>query len=189
MADLSRALELDPSRALDWAGRAAGRLELGDWDGATRDAEEASRLDPRLAAPWRIRGAVLVSRRRWDQALAHLTRALELDSRAAAAHHYRGVALRMLGRRVEAEQDFRAALAIEPGLELGWWSALRAGNSMRRFDTAVAALDELEKTFGYTLGPEAFEKDPSMADLLLSSEYETWLDSREQNEAADDESD
>ena len=43
----------------------------------------------------------------------------------------------------------------------------------------MEALDALEKTFGYTLGPEAFEKDPSMADLLLSSEYEKWLDSRE----------
>ena len=51
---------------------------------------------------------------------------------------------------------------------------------MRQYGKAVEALDQLEKTFGYTLGPEAFEKDPSMADLLLSSEYETWLESREQ---------
>lgn len=58
---------------------------------------------------------------------------------------------------------------------------------MRQYDKAVEALDELEKTFGYTLGPEAFEKDPSMADLLLSSEYESWLDSREQDEAGEDE--
>ncbi|NCF59055.1 MAG: hypothetical protein GWP64_04295, partial [Gammaproteobacteria bacterium] len=70
------------------------------------------------------------------------------------------------------------AVTIEPGLELGWWSALRAGTAMRQFDKAVAALDELEKTFGYTLGPEAFEKDPAMSDLLLSEEYETWFDNR-----------
>jgi hypothetical protein len=60
---------------------------------------------------------------------------------------------------------------------------------MRQYDKAVEALDELEKTFGYTLGPEAFEKDPSMADLLLSSEYESWFDSREPVEAAEEESD
>ena len=60
---------------------------------------------------------------------------------------------------------------------------------MRQFDTAVEALDQLEKTFGYTLGPEAFEKDPSMSDLLLSGEYETWLDSREHAEAAEEETD
>ncbi|MDH3906439.1 MAG: hypothetical protein OEV16_12395 [Gammaproteobacteria bacterium] len=81
------------------------------------------------------------------------------------------------------------AVTIEPGLELGWWSALRAGTAMRQFDKAVAALDELEKTFGYTLGPEAFEKDPAMSDLLLSEEYETWFDNREPVEAAEEETD
>lgn len=81
------------------------------------------------------------------------------------------------------------AVTIEPGLELGWWSALRAGTAMRQYDKAVAALDELEKTFGYTLGPEAFEKDPAMSDLLLSEEYETWFDNREPVEAAEEETD
>jgi hypothetical protein len=81
------------------------------------------------------------------------------------------------------------AVTIEPGLELGWWSALRAGTAMRQFDKAVEALDELEKTFGYTLGPEAFEKDPAMSDLLLSEEYETWFDNREQPEAEEAETD
>jgi hypothetical protein len=60
---------------------------------------------------------------------------------------------------------------------------------MRQFDKAVEALDELEKTFGYTLGPEAFEKDPAMSDLLLSEEYETWFDNREQPEAEEAETD
>lgn len=85
----------------------------------------------------------------------------------------------VLGDAEDALSYADQAVTIEPGLELAWWSALRARTAMRQFETAVAALDELEKTFGYTLGPEAFEKDPSMADLLLSSEYETWLDSRE----------
>ena len=92
----------------------------------------------------------------------------------------------VLGNAEDALSYADQAVMIEPGLELAWWSALRARTAMRQFDTAVAALDELEKTFGYTLGPEAFEKDPSMADLLLSSEYEKWLDSREPAEAEDD---
>ena len=84
------------------------------------------------------------------------------------------------GNAEEALSYAEQAVQIEPGLELGWWSALRARTAMRQYGKAVEALDQLEKTFGYTLGPEAFEKDPSMADLLLSSEYETWLESREQ---------
>ena len=66
-------------------------------------------------------------------------------------------------------------------------AALRARTALNQFGGAVEALDELEKTFGYTLGPEAFENDPSMADLLLSSEYETWLASREPAESEEQE--
>ena len=85
----------------------------------------------------------------------------------------------VLGNAEDALSYAEQAVQIEPGLELGWWSALRARTAMRQYGKAVEALDQLEKTFGYTLGPEAFEKDPAMADLLLSSEYETWLESRE----------
>ena len=95
----------------------------------------------------------------------------------------------VLGNAEDALSYADQAVTIEPGLELAWWSALRARTAMRQFATAVAALDELEKTFGYTLGPEAFEKDPSMADLLLSTEYESWLDSRDPAEATDEDGD
>ncbi len=93
----------------------------------------------------------------------------------------------VLGNAEDASSYAEQAVQIEPGLELGWWSALRARTTMLDYDTAVEALDELEKTFGYTLGPEAFEKDPSMAELLLSDEYEAWYDSREQPDAGEQE--
>ena len=93
----------------------------------------------------------------------------------------------VLGNTEDALSHAEQAVRIEPGLELGWWSALRARTAMGQFDTAVEALDQLEKTFGYTLDPEAFEKDPSMSDLLLSSDYEAWLESRENAEEAEEE--
>ena len=95
----------------------------------------------------------------------------------------------VLGNAEDALGYADEAVTIEPGLELGWWSALRARTAMRQFGEAVAALDQLEKTFGYTLGPEAFEMDPSMADLLLSSDYEAWLESREPAAAEEQEED
>ena len=92
----------------------------------------------------------------------------------------------VLGNTEDAMSYAEQALQMEPGLELAWWSALRSRTALEQFGGAVEALDQLEKTFGYTLGPEAFEKDPAMADLLLSSEYEKWLDSRESAPAEDD---
>jgi len=118
--------------------------------------------------------------RKYEQAMEALLRLqnrLGVQDSAMAARL--SAASLVLGNAEDALSYAEQAVQTEPGLELGWWSALRARTAMRQYDTAVEALDALEKTFGYTLGPEAFEKDPSMADLLLSPEYEAWLDSRE----------
>ncbi len=117
------------------------------------------------------------------QALLRLQARLGVQDAAMAARL--SAASLVLGNTEDALSYAQQAVQIEPGLELGWWSALRARTALNQFDGAVEALDELEKTFGYTLGPEAFENDPSMADLLLSQEYETWLASRKPAESAD----
>ena len=111
------------------------------------------------------------------QALLRLQSRLGVQDSAMAARL--SAASLVLGNTEDAVSYADQAVTIEPGLELGWWSTLRASAASRQYGRAVEALDTLEKTFGYTLGPEAFEKDPSMADVLLSDEYEKWLDSRE----------
>ena len=126
--------------------------------------------------------------RKYEEAMQVL---LRLQSRlgvpdAAMAARLSAASL-VLGNTEDALSYAERALQMEPGLELAWWSALRSRTALEQFGGAVEALDQLEKTFGYTLGPEAFEKDPSMADLLLSSEYEKWLDSREPASEEDDE--
>jgi tetratricopeptide (TPR) repeat protein len=127
--------------------------------------------------------------RKYDEAMEAL---LRLQSRLgvqdAAMDARLSAASLVLGNTEDALRYADQAVQFEPGLELGWWSALRARTAMNQFDGAVVALDVLEKTFGYTLGPEAFENDPSMADLLLSQEYETWLAGRDPAESADEES-
>ena len=123
--------------------------------------------------------------RRYEQAMEAL---LRLQTRLAVQDSAMlarlSAASLVLGNSEDALSYADESVQIEPGLELGWWSALRARTAMAQYAKAVEALDQLEETFGYTLGPEAFEKDPSMADLLLSREYEAWLESREQ--VADD---
>ena len=119
------------------------------------------------------------------QALLGLQSRLGVQDAAMAARL--SAASLVLGDTEDALSYAQQAVQIEPGLELGWWSALRARTASGQFGDAVEALDELEKTFGYTLGPEAFENDPSMADLLLSQEYETWVASREPVAAGDEE--
>jgi len=113
--------------------------------------------------------------RKYDLAMESL---LRLQSRlgvqdSAMSARLSAAAL-VLGNTEEALTFAEDAIQLEPGLELGWWSALRARTALDQFSEAVAALDVLEKQFGYTLSPQAFEKDPSMAALLRSKEYEDW---------------
>lgn len=128
--------------------------------------------------------------RKYEQAMQAL---LRLQSRlgvqdAAMAARLSAASL-VLGNPEDALSYADQAVTIEPGLELGWWSALRARAATRQYDKAVEALDELDRTFGYTLGPEAFETDPSMSDLLLSDEYAAWYDSRPHAETEEEETD
>lgn len=111
------------------------------------------------------------------QALLRLQSRLGVPDAAMAARL--SAASLVLGNAEDALSYADRALQMEPGLELAWWSALRSRTALEQYDGAVEALDQLETTFGYALGPEAFDKDPSMADLLLSSDYEQWLDGRE----------
>jgi tetratricopeptide (TPR) repeat protein len=127
--------------------------------------------------------------RKFEQAMEAL---LRLQSRLgvpdAAMSARLSAASLVLGNNEDALSYAEQAVQLEPGLELGWWSALRARVALERFGAAVEALDKLDRTFGYTLGPEAFESDPSMSDLLLSEEFETWYQSRERDQDAAEES-
>jgi len=113
--------------------------------------------------------------RKFDQAMDSLLRLQKrLGVQDSAMSARLSAAALVLGNTEEALIYADEAVALEPGLELGWWSALRASTAAEQFDKAVEALDVLEKQFGYTLSPQAFEKDQAMAALLRSKEYEVW---------------
>lgn len=66
------------------------------------------------------------------------------------------------------------AIELEPELELGWWSLLNARVKQEDFSGAVAAMQQLEAEFGYSLGPDALKRDRSYQPLVASAEYQAW---------------
>jgi hypothetical protein len=70
------------------------------------------------------------------------------------------------------------AVASEPGLELAWWAVLRANVAAGQYASAVEALDRLEGDFGYSLGPEALGKDPTMQEFARSEAYRQWFEGK-----------
>ena len=66
----------------------------------------------------------------------------------------------------------------DPGLELGWWAVLRAHVAAGQYEAAIEALDRLESGFGYSLGPDALGKDPTMQEFARSEAYRRWFESK-----------
>jgi tetratricopeptide (TPR) repeat protein len=84
----------------------------------------------------------------------------------------------VLGNAQDAAGHANRALELEPGLELGWWSALSARVALGDFQSAVKALEALEREFGYELDAESLGKTPAYRDLLSSAEFREWLSTK-----------
>lgn len=121
----------------------------------------------------------LFPNRQYDEGIAALQRlADDLDVPDAAMDARLSAAYLALGDTAEAVIHADAAIEREPGLELGWLSALNARNAAADYAGAVETLTRLEDDFGYDLGPENLKKSKVFEDLMASSEYATWRASR-----------
>ncbi|MDA1063717.1 MAG: hypothetical protein O2907_05180 [Proteobacteria bacterium] len=82
------------------------------------------------------------------------------------------------GNATDASTFAQRAIELEPGLELAWWSALRARVALADYTGSIEALDRLEKEHGHKLGRVELERDKSFAPLLASAEFAAWADGR-----------
>jgi hypothetical protein len=121
----------------------------------------------------------LFPNRKYEEGIAALGRLADaLDFPDAAMDARLSAAFLAAGNTTEAVMHAAAATEREPGLELGWLSALNARNAAKDFPGAVEALTELESRFGYDLGPETLKKSKVFGQLIDSAEYQTWLAER-----------
>lgn len=111
----------------------------------------------------------------WD-ALVRVRDALGVDDGLTNARL--SAARLVMGDVEDANRLADTAIEREPGLELGWWSALRARVAASDFDAAADALSKLAGEYGHELGPDALGKEPAMREFLASEAYRTWLGQR-----------
>lgn len=101
------------SIALGWRG--ITYKNLGDYQKALEDFDEAIKLNPEVAN-WIIefRGSVYFSVNRYEEAVQDLSQAIEVDANNTFALHQRGSAYLSIGRHVEALQDFDRVIELNP---------------------------------------------------------------------------
>ena len=117
--------------------------------------------------------------RRYDEAKAALLRLNARLDVEDSAHEARLSAAELVRGNAElALAHADRALELEPGLELAWWSALRAHAALADYAGSIEALERLSADFGHTLEREALARDRGLAGLVASPEFAAWIDSR-----------
>ena len=166
LADLDRAIELDPSNARAVSNRGEARLMAGDLDGAIADGEHflsmapndpqapavrrslanlKSRRDatPGSAAAFIEEGFGATTRRDFPAAIAALTKAIELDPTIARAWDGRGYARAQSGDMVNAVKDFDRAIELEPDVVGHWGNRGSAKQHLNDIDGAIADFEHV----------------------------------------------
>jgi tetratricopeptide (TPR) repeat protein len=150
LAELDRALDLDPTNARALAWRGDVHRWLGHLDQAIAGLNAAVDLDPTYAWALTQRGAAHRDAGRYEEAVADLTAALDLDPTYAWALTQRGDTHRLAGRYEEAVADLTAALDLDPTYA---WALILRGVTHRQARQYPLARQDFERAS--VLGSEA----------------------------------
>ncbi len=114
IADLSRAIDLDPKSEPAVYRRGAFKLQKGDYDGAITDLSRAIELSPNTADYYNDRGLAKLNKHDNDGAIVDFTRATELDAKNAIAYRNRALAKNIKGDADGALADYNRAIDLDP---------------------------------------------------------------------------
>jgi tetratricopeptide (TPR) repeat protein len=114
IADLSRAIDLDPKSTPAVYRRGAFKLQKGDYDGAITDLTRAIELSPNTADYYNDRGLAKLNKHDNDGAIVDFTRAIELDPKNAIAYRNRALAKNIKGDADGALADYNGAIDLDP---------------------------------------------------------------------------
>jgi tetratricopeptide (TPR) repeat protein len=132
LADLNRAIDLDPSTATAYFARGDLKRVGGDPDGAIVDLTTAIRLNPSLPLAHVARGNAHRNKGEAHAAIADFNKAIRLDAKSSLAYVGRGMA-RSQARKAGAISDFSMAIRLDsrsPEAFFGrGWARFSAGDA------------------------------------------------------------
>ena len=114
IADLTKAIEMDPKMTAAYDGRATGRLIEEDYDGAIADNTKVIELDPRNARAYHARGVAKLYKKDYASAVEDFSRTIELDPKHMLAYEKRSEAKEGLGDLDGAIADVTKAMELKP---------------------------------------------------------------------------
>ncbi len=139
LAQLDRALAINPRSAHAHFDKAMCLLALKRYDAVQAHVEQALASDPNLVEAWTWLGHLFSDLERDDDAFSAYARALAVNPNAADALFGRAKLLHRLRRYPEALAAFNQALAINPKLTGAWMARGRMFMEGGQFEAACAS--------------------------------------------------
>lgn len=114
VADLNKAIELQPEKADYLRLRAQHLFEEQKLDAALADADAALKMEPDHAATHELRGMILLGLDKYDEALKSFDKASELVPEAPLPYQHRGELYRQKGDLQKSLEQLSKALELAP---------------------------------------------------------------------------
>jgi len=171
-----QAIDIDPTYAAAWAGKALATTLLSD-DAygkipkglALQQAQEmldrAFSLDPQLGVGHAVQGLKLQLEYRPEESLASLQRAIEANPSEGILYHWRAISLGEIGQSARAFEAMKTAYRIDP-LHPSIQANLAWNYVWRRDDEAARAIVTQGSPFAYELEAEIASRDGHYAESV-----------------------
>jgi tetratricopeptide (TPR) repeat protein len=115
LAELDRALDLEPESGTLLVNRGGLLGAMGRYAAAERDLKKVLRVEPANGEALFNLGVVMTKKGLWTEAIPHLRRAVELDPDRGAAYYYLGEALNHIDDLGGALASYQRAAELQPG--------------------------------------------------------------------------
>jgi hypothetical protein len=123
-----------------------------------------------------------ISRGLFEEAIVELDKfEAALGMKDGVSEAFKATSAMALGDFERAQAFARSATEVEAGLELAWWTLLRATTAAENYAGATEALTQLEERFNYLLIPQKLRRDRFLKTLIDQQEYKDWREERDQS--------
>lgn len=145
IADMTKAILLDPSNARFRNTRGYFRLSQQDYPQAFQDFSDAIGLDGSFSQAHNNRGLARVATKDFEAGIKDFDEALKINPKYIDAHNNKGYALMSIERFPEAVAEFTAAIALDPKYYNAWNNRGQAHLKSKQADQAIADFSEAIK--------------------------------------------
>jgi tetratricopeptide (TPR) repeat protein len=142
IADLNKAIELDPKNVTAFENRGTLFVRSGKPDRAIEDYNEAIRLDPHYAQAYADRGVAYYVKGDHARAIDNYSEAIRLDPKHAVSYSNRAAAYKKAGRNDRAIADESEAIKLDPSRAEFYDNRGLSYAHNRDFDLAIADYDK-----------------------------------------------